>query len=163
MRPIFALLLCVLVLNSSSVNNAIADPGPAPAGTAIAEYDFSTGEIIVSVDSVINWYVESSSASLSGPDGATPPLPLAGGAVGDSDSKIGESSLPQFTYTDINLGQVALPGLPLSDLLVYWNPSLGEGPFSQPVVYTGIPEPSSLVLGVFSTMAFLFSRRTYRF
>jgi len=162
MKLICAVLLCVLSSNTSYA--VVSGPGPADDGTAIAEYNYTTGEISVSVTNIVNWSLQSSSASLSGPDNALPPLPQGGGVAGDSDLQIGESSFVQFSYTDVFLGEVALPNLPLGDLNIYWVPDLGGGEFSQPVVYVGlpVPEPSSLALGTLIAMGMVFRRRTYR-
>jgi len=160
MKLIFAVLLSVAFSNNLHAG-VLMGPGPAPDGTAIAEYDPATGEITVSVTNIVNWYVESSSASLTGPDNATPALPQAGGLVGDNDIRIGELTGSPMTYTDIFLGQVAELGLPLGDLNIFWNPSLGVGPFSQPVVYLGqpVPEPASLVLASLGLLGMFYFRR----
>lgn len=161
MKLIFAVLLSVAFSNNLHAF-VVTGPGPAPDGTAIAEYDPATGEITVSVTNIVNWFVESSSSSLTGPDDAAPALPQAGGLVGDNDIRIGETVLGiPMIYTDINLGQVAQSGLPVGDLNIFWNPSFGVGPFSQPVVYLGqpVPEPASLVLAAFGLLGMFYFRR----
>ena len=104
---------------------AVADPGPTPAGTAIAEYDPTTGEIVVSVGGVVNWHVESFSSSLNG-DSPQPPLPVGGGLVSDTDQIIGEIGFISVSFTDLNLGNVAATGLPLGDLPHQTLTTLGE-------------------------------------
>ena len=48
------------------ISNSLAAPGPAPNGTALAEYNWQTGEITVSINGVNNWYIESVSSSFTG-------------------------------------------------------------------------------------------------
>ena len=125
------------------------DPGPATLGTATAEYDPATGQIVVSVDGVNNWYIErvSSSLTIDAHTGL-----LAASLVTDNDTRIGESTLALFSYSDQNLGNVAEAGLPLGDLRIYWNAGLGQPLEMQQVTYLGVaaivslPEPTTLSL-----------------
>jgi|GEM_PF-1162314 len=134
------------------------DPGSAVPGTAIAQYDPATGQIVVSVSDVNNWYVESASASLTGavPTG----LPGAGGLVSDNDVRVGESMLALFSYTDKNLGNLAVAGLPVGDLKIFWNAGLGQPVEMQSVVYLDsavavvVPEPTSLGLFLLAVLGF---------
>lgn len=120
-----------------------AQPGPAPSGTAIAEYIRATGEIIVSVANVSNWYVESLSGGLTGPDDVTSVLPLAPNStfVTNNTSRAGELAFGgDFSYTDINLGAIAAASLANGDLSIFWNGAGTGTPLeSQAVVYIGGP------------------------
>lgn len=126
---------------------AVAQPGPAPSGTAIAEYTASTGVIIVSVSNVSNWYVESSSMSMTGPDDVGSVLPLAPGSdfVSNNPNRVGEVDFGgSFSYTNINLGAVAAPGLPEGDLMVWWNAAgTGSDLLFQPVICIGCSSSST--------------------
>ena len=163
MKAVYSLLLCTLC-SSSGTALAVGGPGPAPPGTAIAQYYVGTGEISVSVNSIVNWSLMSSSAGLTGPDSGMPPLPAGGGIASSDDTQIGEGAIAQFSYTGLFLGEVAQSGLPPGDLNIEWVATLGGGdPISQPVVYINpIPEPASLLLAVigFSCMGRRRCRRT---
>ena len=133
--------LAVALVLGAAPFSAYAQPGPAPAGTAIAEYTASTGVIIVSVNSVSNWYVESASMSMTGPANVEDVLPLAPGSdfVSNNAFRVGEVDFGgDFSYTDINLGAVAATGLSESDLTVWWNAAgTGTELLSQPVICIG--------------------------
>lgn len=135
--------------------NWTGDPGPAGPGTAVAEYDPTTGQIIVSVDGVNNWYVESASSSLTG-DGPAG-LPNNGGLVTDNDTRIGESGFALFSFTDLDLGSVAALGLLEGDLTINWNAGLGQP--LQTVLVSIVPEPTSLALAGLGLCSVLISRR----
>ena len=95
-----------------------------PPGTATAQYEVSTGNIYVEVNGVINWYVESTSAGLTGDEPMG--LPTSSGLITNNDSRIGESALSPFSFSNLNLGRVAAPNLPVADLTINWNTGLGE-------------------------------------
>ncbi len=127
-------LAALLVL----ANTAQANLGPAPSGTVIAEYDWLTGEIVVSVADVNNWFIQSASFGLTGdtPVG----IPAGGGLLTDNDDVIGETSFPStFSYTDLNLGNVAAPVLPFGDLTISSNAGLGQPTLTSPVTYLNPP------------------------
>lgn len=128
-------LLAVVLLPGS----LWGQPGPAPSGTAVGHYYSDTGEIIVSVANVSNWYVQSESLSLTGPAHGIDVLPLAPGSelVLDNPLRIGEFVFGgDFTYTDVDFGPVAETALPVDDLHVFWNPAgLSQPLLSQPIVY----------------------------
>lgn len=107
------------------------------AGVASASYDPATGAIQVDVNQVVNWYVESASAGLTGlaPSG----LEAANRLITDNDSRIGQTSLSPFSY-QANLGAVARTGLAAGDLTLYWNAGLGEALQSAPLSI--VPEPT---------------------
>lgn len=129
-------------------------------GTAQGTYNFVTGEIIVSVMNVSNWYVESESRSMTGPDDVSAILPLAGGLISNNPVRVGELLFGgDFSYADVNLGAIALPHLIEGDLNIFWN-AAGAGPQpteSQAVVY--VPEPITLLLGTFAAWGLLVRRR----
>ena len=125
------------------VSLAYALPGPAPNFKAIAEYDYATGQIVVSYNSLNYWFIESWTDSLTGDTPAG--IPTEGGIVTDSHTIIGESWLGPATATNLNLGFVAPPGLPLDDLKLGWG-AIGD-PFGyDPIIYINVPEPSTLLL-----------------
>jgi len=123
--------------------------GSQTSGSASAQYDPSTGQIVVSVDGVNNWYIESASSSLTNDAHSGR---LAASLVTDNDTRIGETTLALFSYSDQNLGNVAEAGLPLDDLRIYWNAGLGQPLEMQQVTYLGVaeivslPEPTTLSL-----------------
>ena len=124
---------------------------------AYAKYDPATGQIVVSVDGVNNWYLESASFSLTGDEPSG--LPADGGLVTNHDQRIGESSLNLFNY-EVNLGYVAEPGLPEDDLVIFWSEGLGEPEQSIPVSYGSIvPEPTSMLLTVLGFVCVGWTRR----
>jgi len=130
----------------------IGGPGP-PGGTVSAEYDPVTGQIIVSVNDVNNWYIESASSSLTA--AAPSNLPGAAGLVTDHDTRIGETASGVFTYTDVDLGFIAAPGLPVDDLTIYWNAGFGVSLQSKLVV----PEPTTVALTALGILGIGFRRR----
>lgn len=84
-------------------------PGPAPSGSVIASFFASTGDIIVSVNNVVHWCIESPSLGLVGPRSGA--LPAADGTLHDSQQKLGETAALPMSYQDLDLGTVALPRL----------------------------------------------------
>ena len=136
-------------------NDALATP-MAPAGEVRGEYDPAIGEIRVSVNSVLNWYVEHVGfTSMTGDAPAGLPG-IAGNLVTDTDTRIGEfspTSTP-FSY-DLNLGNVAATSIPDDGtLMLFWNPQLGVPIESIAVGF--VPEPSTfamLAFGLFGVMA----------
>jgi len=134
-------------------NNALATP-VAPIGEVRGEYDPGTGNIKISVNSVENWWVEHVGfASMTGDSPAG--LPAAGGLVSDNDSRIGEwTAFSAMTY-DVDLGNVAITGIPDDGTLkVFWNAFSGSSIQDFPVAF--VPEPSTFAmaaLGLFSVTA----------
>lgn len=130
-----AILFAATVLTSASY----AQPGMAPEGTAIAEYNRNTGEVVVSVANVSNWYIDSLSSGFTGPDDVGTVLPLATGLVTNFPNRVGELKFGgDFTYTDISLGIIAATSLGAGDLEIFWNPGSSQPSdqlMSQPVVY----------------------------
>ncbi|MEO2045844.1 MAG: hypothetical protein ABGX16_04650, partial [Pirellulales bacterium] len=145
--PITVILALVATATIAQLGHAL--PGPAPINSAIAEYDPSTGNIVVSVNEVSNWYIESATLSMTGPDDVSSVLPAAGGFLSNSAIRVGETFFGgNFSYTDLDLGDIAATELALGDLDIYYNgPGFGsplEGPFD--VVYLGGPmfDPADL-------------------
>ncbi len=124
-------------------------------GVASAVYDPATGEITVTADDIVNWYIE-------GPLSGTP-LSLAelgDGEKTDNPFRVGETS---FDGTPLNyvadLGAIAELGLSQGDLTISWNAALGSPLQSAAVNVLGsqvIPEPATLTLlslGLFGCLA----------
>jgi len=147
--------------------NWTGDPGPAgvsaalAAGAATAEYDPITGEIVVSVNEVLNWYIEQVGGSaMTGPDSASPPLPLASGLVSDSDVRVGETAFAPFSYSDVNLGAVAATGLADDgSLKIFWNTGFGLPLQEALVSFAVVPEPTAIALAVLGWGSLLIRRR----
>ena len=128
-----------------------ADPGPAPTGSVVAEYDITTGRIVVSANGVINWSIESPSGGLNGAPPSFGDLP---GLPTDTPAYIGLSTIfsPQV-FTDRDIGPVADPGL--QDLQVFYQTQLGQEPIAGTLVV--VPEP--MTLGVLAIGGLLAIRR----
>ncbi|MEO2045843.1 MAG: PEP-CTERM sorting domain-containing protein [Pirellulales bacterium] len=152
--PLIALALALAFMATVSVTKVShAQPGPAPAESAIAEYDSLTGRIVVSYTNVSNWFVDSLSGMevMTGPDDVGDVLPLNGGFVSNSSIRVGETVFGgNFSDTNIDLGEIAASGLDQStfDLIITWNgPGFGGDRGFQPVVCLGcdvIDEPADL-------------------
>ena len=133
------LLPAILLAFLFPAANTHANPGPAPSGTAIAQYDWLTGEIVVSVADVNNWFIESASYGLTGTEPLA--LPAGGGIESNDDNVIGETKFAStFSYTDLNLGSVAAPGLLYNDLTISSNAGLGEPLITDAVTYINVPD-----------------------
>ena len=77
-----------------------------------AVVDGVSGQVIVSVTDVSNWYIGSPNGYLGGPDDAVDVLPLAPSSlVTDNDFSAGETSLDTFSYA-ADLGKLVTPGSP---------------------------------------------------
>lgn len=148
--------LCLLFTATTIANAGFSsDPGPADPDKAIAEYIIPTGEIIVSANSVANWYIESTSSALTGAEPVG--LPGGGGLLTNSDRRIGETGLAEFSYANKSLGAVARANLPCSDLRIYWNAGLGQPVQNGPITCT--PEPSAVALLGMALLGVVGSRR----
>lgn len=133
-------LTVALLAVVSMTTSALAVPGAAPASTAIADYDPATGQIVVSYNNVNNWFIESSTNSLTG--AAAMNLPQFGGLVTDNNTRIGESGFAVATHTNVDLGNVAATGLPeaggfSTDLTITWNAGLGTPDQTEPLAIAG--------------------------
>jgi len=135
--------------------NWTTDPGPAGPGQAIADYDPNTGEIIVSIEGVNNWFIQSASGGLTGDEPNLTTIP--GSLPTNDDSIIGETAFGVATATSVVLGNVAAPGLALGDLTISWNAGLGIP--LQTAVVQFVPEPATLVLAAFGLCGVLATRR----
>ena len=133
---------------------AVISSSASAAGVS-AVYDPVTGNIEVTVDSVVNWYVEKVGDAVM--TGAAPVgLPGGGGLVTDNDVRIGETAFAPFSYAQ-DLGPVAQTGLPGDgSLVVFWNASLGGALQSAPVE---VPEPTSLALAGLAICGVVATRR----
>ena len=128
-------VVAVLIVLALSSNIVMALPGPAPDGVAMGEYDPATGQIIVSATNIIGWFVEYTLADVMTGDDASG-LPVNGGLVTDHDTRIGEGGLVSFSFTNLNLGNVAQTGLPDDgNLRIFWSPGLGQTGLSQPLTF----------------------------
>jgi hypothetical protein len=126
---ILAAIALTVVATMGIATTSLAQPGTAPTGTAIAEYNPTTGVIVVSVANVSNWYVESLLLlAMTGPadvvlDGV---LPSSGDInfVTNNIQRIGELDFGgDFSFTDIDLGAVAATDIPNGELYIWWNPT----------------------------------------
>ena len=140
--------------------NWTSDPSPAVSGTASAEYNPVTGEISVSVNGVVNWYVEHvGQSSMTGPDDAASVLPQAGGLITDNDIRIGETTFSEFSY-DVDLGAVAATGIANDgSLKIFWNSGLGSMAEMALVSFAIVPEPTTLVMSMLSLASLSMIRR----
>jgi len=154
-------ILSTLLAISVIAGSAQGFQGVAPFGTAVADYDPATGRISVSVNNVINWFILSDSFGLTGDEPLG--LPAVGGLFSNDDEIIGETRLPpQFSYTDLDLGNVAQINLFPGDLTISWNTDLGFPLSSAPVSYDFlplVPEPTTLTLAAFSLFGLCCRRR----
>lgn len=110
------LAIAVAPVDTLSFIGSVQALGPAPAGTSIAKYDGSAGTWTVSVSGIANWRMASPGGSLTGPDDASPPLPLGGGISTDNAFSVGESKFiaPLLSCP----ATLALAGISLCGLLV---------------------------------------------
>ena len=153
-RFAFAALMVFGAVQAQSALAQVGDPG---AGMAAAGYDPMTGQIVVSINGVNNWYVESASGGLTGDE---PTLGTIVGALpSNTDSIIGETAFAVATATDHSLGNVAALGLPEGDLTISWNAGLGSQLQTAAVTYVVIPEPATLALAAFGLCGVLATRR----
>ena len=131
-------------ISSSSAATFVHLVPTPPLSLVDAQYDPATGQVVVSVDNVISWYVQSSSSALTGD--APSDLPLAGGWVYDNDNEIGETNFSTLFSYSADLGNVAQPGLLPNDLTIYWYESLGSHLHAKSVAYRPMPEPTGKML-----------------
>jgi hypothetical protein len=150
-RLIVLLAVPILLSNTS---NAVAAP-IAPVNTVRAEYNPAIGNIKISANKVLNWYVEHfGHDSMTGDDPVG--LPSAFGLVSDNDKRIGESWFSQFS-ADLDLGNVAATGIPDDgSLQICWNYALSPPEECFPIKF--VPEPTSFTLSVLA-LCFITTRR----
>lgn len=146
-----------------SASGSAADTGPPrdppEPGTVTVRYQPETGTIIVSVNQVENWFVESLAHGLTGAHAVS--LPMAGGLLTDNSQRIGETSLSPFTYSEIRLEGVAAKGLADDDLKVYWNSSRATTCRTQPVEieHVAVPEMASMAVVIASLIGMTIAYR----
>lgn len=152
MRRRAATLAIVVTLAVSTTTYAHMGPGPVDIGKGAACYNPATGEIVVSMNRVQVWFIESFSESLTG---ATPIFSGMAEFETDNDGSIGQADLSAsvFTFTDHNLGPVAVTGLPLSDLIIAWYPTISSHLLSAPVTLC-VPEPTAVTLSLIAATIF---------
>jgi len=143
---------------------AAFDPGPAPQGTAIAEYNPLTGEFIVSVAGVMSWNLQSNGLfTESGLLGVQNILPRGDGftLVSANPSTVGEGAFgAQMTYTDVNLGALVPPGLDVSEFVLEYVAGFGSPKeFGQIRVVEVIPEPGTVVMLLSGLIGMVICRR----
>jgi len=139
-------------------NNSHFDPGPAPPGSAIAEYNIVTGEFIISANELLAWWLEST-GKLAGPDledvrdvlpaGHPDNLSTAGPSVIMEANIFGE----HFSYTNVNLGRVANPGVDAAEFRLRYTAELGGG--SHPGQILVVPEPGAVWMVVIGGLVLL--------
>lgn len=145
----------------SDFSNSYDDAAEGTAASATATYNPWTGEVIIDVENVSNWYLESLSGSLSGDASAV--LPAGGGIFSQSGStRVGETSFGgSMTYTQ-DLGALVDPTVPaFSDLTLKFNPGgAGQQDLLAGVIeIVGVPEPASVLLITLGGCAALGIRR----
>ena len=141
----FSVVVFFVLAVSSSVALAGTGPGPAPEGGALGQYDPATGQIVVSVNNILAWVVEYHGAdAMTGDEPMN--LPGAGGIIGNSDTRISEHNVAKFSYTNLDLGNVAQPGLPDDgNLIISWAPDFGTPTQHAPLVFgSGLSNASPL-------------------
>lgn len=165
MRSIFAaaaLLAAITLVNSAQV--ATAQVGPVDPETACAQYDPTTGSVVVSTDTIWNWFF-TSNGNLTG----DPAQGLTQQLTTDNDNTIGEGSfIAAFSYTNLNLGNVAVTGLTANDFVFKYTiggfsggeeievpMKIGDNSGGDPV----IPEPTTLALAGLGLCGVLTTRR----
>jgi len=159
------------VVDGQDINDLIAnfsatDPGPAPPGTAIAEYNPATGEFIVSVGNIMSWNLQSDGLfTQEGLMGVQDVLPLGEGftLVSANPSTVGEGAFgSQMTYTDVHLGPLVLPGTDVSEFTLEYVAGFGSPKEYGTITVNVIPEPGTVVMllsGLFGVLWFWRRRR----
>ena len=142
---ILSTLSVYFAFNTLAIASGFFLPGHVGPGFAGAGYDLITGEIIVSINGVNNWYIESASSSLSGDAPSHTPI-IAGSLPSDSDNVIGETAFSTGTGTNVSLGRVAATNLGYGDLTISWNAGLGE-PLQTDIVHSLVGPPSANING----------------
>ena len=158
--------IAVALMATLSLVGSVQALGPAPPGTAIAEYNAITGRWIVSTDSVNNWYILSPSGLLNGPESPSPPLPIGGASfVTDNDFSVGETTIVgTLTSTDTDLGLLSNPFAAGSDVATILSEfSLFYNALSEPeqagTINVIVPEPTTIGLAGIGLCGLLVSRR----
>ena len=137
-------VVLALVVQFTWLQSAFAIPMALP-GDARAEYNPATGNIQISANSILGWYVEHvGHESMTGD--APMGLPNGFGLVTDNDTRIGESWFSPSS-ADVNLGNVAALGIPDDgSLKIFWNESLDFPIWNVEVDF--VPEPTAAALAL---------------
>ena len=95
---------------------------------------------------------------MTGPDDVAAVLPNNGGLVTNSATRVGEAGLGNFSFQDLDLGNVAATGLPDDgSLRIFWSSGLGVP--AQDIAVTFIPEPTTLALAALGLCGIVATRR----
>lgn len=145
-------------ISAAGAVNVKEFPGPVVEGGADAVYHVLTGELYVSANNIVNFYVESASNGIV-PLASAPVGGPAGALLTNNPSRVGYTNLQQFSFTDLNMGSIGA-GLPCADddLTITFNSRLGGARLTYPV-YCWIPEPTSAGLAGLGVVGLLAARR----
>ncbi len=163
-RTVCSLTLFAMLLSAAEARAGAWSIGPAEPHTVKGEYNWATGELMISVNQVMNWtYV--SQGLFTGPDvsGVKQILPLGGdwNLVSASRNTIGEGGYAgAFTYTDVYLGRVVEPGTDVDDFYLESIDRFGGQIYKAEI--SAIPEPSALAAltaGAVGLATFAWKRR----
>jgi len=132
------------------------DPGPASIASATAEYNPSTGEFSVSVDSVMSWALVSpgqfTGPGLASIDESLPDGP--GTLISANVNTVGEGGFGgTLSYGDVSLGQLAEAGTAADQFQLEYVAGFGSAP--QVGTINVVPEPGTTVLLLTATVAAL--------
>ncbi len=163
-RTTSSLALLVVLLSAGEARAGGWKIGEAPSNYAKAEYNWATGEFVVSVNEVMSWALISK-GKFDGPDipAVKELLPLAADwhLSSVNPNTIHEGTFgAAFSYNDVYLGRVVQPGLDVSEFVLE-----SAHQFGSPLRYGDIkvvPEPSSLAAlatGAVGLAAFAWKRR----
>ena len=130
-------LLTVLSLTIPLITCSDTRAGSLPSENVVVKYYHETGEVVVSLSNVLNWYIEDIDEKvLTGdtPTGLSRPNTL----LTDNDVRIGSSSLSTFSVTDLHLGAIAQPNLADDgSFKIFWNSDYGQALNSTTIEFIG--------------------------
>ena len=158
-----ALLVCGLssVATAEVLPGAAGLPGPAAAGTVVAEYIAATGELIVSSGGAVNLFVDHLDSGISVLDPV--PAPPAGILLTNNPSRVGLTGFGGISVEDWSFGSIGAE-IPMEKLVLKYNSALGQPEVLIPAgatgfAYTVVPEPASVVLIGVGIVGLLAKRR----